>query len=340
MIKVNIDSLINNDKPKTVANDLKSRMTENQLKSLTFPDFIFLFLSVCLFIYFELFTFFAPDTYVFVKYAYLDNILRQVNINSVISNNFIFDLLTLIGDKLGFTTGTEFLLLITFTSSSFFIVKYAYFLRVGRITDVFFILLASFWAFDLNAFRLNLSLFLMMYALYNNKNKYLKMALSMLVHLMPFLILLIKRLYYLPLIIALFIPFSLFVDTSRIFTYLVNPTIMFFKSLLLVIPYLICYFDMKPSEAFTYKLMKVGESFVVSGFFLLFFNSVMAARCFEISFLLSLVANLYTPFRKEKRYMLFFFAIATFISRSYSGIYSGENNFVDDFILNSSDLFK
>lgn len=324
------DSAVNNAFYKRKINKKNNEIIS---KRFSFSMFIFLLIPLIFFFYFQLFTFFAPDTYVFVRYAVSDNLLRNISLFSITSNNFIFDLLTVVGDLLNLTTSIEFLLLIVISSALLFIAKYTFLLKIGKKRNVFIVLLASFYVLDLNQLRLNLSLFFIIILLYNNKAKFLLLTLSLLSHLMPLVVVFTRKMYYIPLIIFIILPLSLLLDISRVFAYFDNPDIKFFKSLLLCIPFIICYIGMKKSQEFNYKLMKIGVAFLLIGFFIIFYSTVMAARFFEIAFILCAIANVYKPFNKLKSAILFLFAISTFISRSIGGIYAGDNNFILEYVL-------
>tara|TARA_B100000795_G_C22764128_1_gene424922 strand:- start:541 stop:1527 length:987 start_codon:yes stop_codon:yes gene_type:complete len=326
------DSLVNNGFFNRKKINKKNNETTN--KRFSFSMFVFLLIPLIFFFYFQFFTFYAPDTYVFVRYAVSDNLLRNISLFSITSNNFIFDLLTVVGDLLNLTSSLEFLLLIVISSALLFIAKYAFLLKIGKKRNVIIVLLASFYVLDLNQLRLNLSLFFLIILLYNNKAKFLMLTLSLLSHLMPLAVIFTRKIYFIPLIIFIVLPLSLFLEVSRVFAYLDNPDLKFFKSLLLCIPYIICYVGMKKSQEFNYKLMKFGGAFLLLGFFFVFYSTVMASRFFEIAFILCAIANVYKPFNKTKSAILFLFAISTFISRSIGGINAGSNNFILEYMLN------
>lgn len=323
-------SAVNNTFYKRKINKKNNEITN---KRFSFSMFIFLLIPLVFFFYFQLFTFFAPDTYVFVKYAVSDNLSRDISLFSITSNNFIFDLLTVIGDLLNLTTSLEFLLLIVISSALLFIAKYTFLLKIGKKRNVFIVLLASFYVLDLNQFRLNLSLFFIIILVFNNKARFLKIILSFLSHLMPLLVIFTRKIYYIPLIIFTILPISLLIDISRVFAYFDNPELKFFKSLLLCIPFIVCYSGMKKSNEFNYKLMQIGVAFLLTGFFIIFYSTVMASRFFEIAFILCTIANVYKPFSKLKSATLFLFAFSTFISRSIGGINAGDNNFILEYVL-------
>lgn len=325
------DSLVNNGFFNRKKTNKKNNETTN--KRFSFSMFVFLLIALIFLFYFQFFTLFAPDTYVFVKYAVSDNLLRNISLLSITSNNFIFDLLTVIGDLLNITTSLEFLLLIVISSALLFVVKYTFLLKIGKKRNVFIVLLASFYVLDLNQFRLNLSLFFIIIFVFNNKARFLKIILSFLSHLMPLVVIFTRKIYYIPLIIFMILPLSLLLDISRVFAYFDNPELKFFKSLLLCIPFIVCYRGMKKSIEFNYKLMQIGVAFLLIGFFVIFYSTVMASRFFEIAFILSTIANVYKPFSKPKRAILFLFAISTFTSRTMGGINAGDNNFILELML-------
>ena len=324
------DSIVNNG---FIKRKINKKNNETTNKRFSFSIFIFLLIGLVLLLYFQFFTFYAPDTYVFVKYAFSDNLSRDISLFSITSNNFIFDLLTVVGDLLNLTTSIEFLFLIVVFSALLFIAKYGFLLKIGKKRNVIIVLLASFYVLDLNQLRLNLSLFFIIILLYNNKAKFLLLTLSLLSHLMPLVVVFTRKIYFIPLIIFMILPLSLFLEASRVFAYFENPDIKFFKSLLLCLPYIICFVGMKKSQEFNYKLMKVGGAFLGLGFFLIFYTTVMASRCFEVAFILCAIANVYKPFSKPKRVILFLFASSTFISRTIGGINAGDNNFILELML-------
>ena len=304
-----------------------------KLNHFSITDFLFLISSLFTFFYFQLFTFYAPDTYVFVKYAAHHNLTRDLSIKSIISNNFIFDLLTVIGDKMNLSSGFDFLIFFVCVSAILFIIKYVFLLKLGKKRDVLLVLVGSFFVMDLNMFRYGLSIFILILILLNNKNKLIKLILSFLSHLLPLIVVINRKLFYLPILFVIFFPLSYFLGESRIFDYLIDTEMKFFKSFLFGIPFLFCFYKMKKSQNFNYKLMKLGESFLILGIIFIFLQPVLAARFLETAFYLCLIANVYMPFNKFKRFVLFIFAFFGFVSRFIGGINAGSNSFISEFIL-------
>jgi hypothetical protein len=296
----------------------------------------FLFTISVLFLYFIFFTEYAPDMYVFVKYSLFDNKTKNLTIDSFINNNFIFDLIALLGYFLGLNNAFSYLSLISFFSYLLFLLKYYYLSIRGSFLSIILVFIASFLTFDLNIFRFHLAIFFLIIIYFTN-NKILKVfsfISSFSSHLFPVLFLITKRFYFLPFIFIFFI--FKFLPDSRLNLYLDGFELKFFKSFILILPSISCLTEvyLKKSISFDDKRVyfaytELSTTFLVFGIILLFFNSVIASRLFETVFYLSVVFNVFYNFSRLNYFFLYLFAILMLFSRLINGINSGDNNFIE-----------
>jgi hypothetical protein len=277
--------------------------------------FFFLFLISILFFYSVFFTEYAPDMYVFVKYALLDFKANSITIDSFLNNNFVFDSLAIIGFLLGLDNVFGFLSLISFFSYLLFLLKYYYLSGRGSFLSIVLVFIGSFLTFDINVFRFNLAIFflLLIYFLKNKIYKVISIMFSFSSHIFPLLFLISKRLYFIPIFI-IYLIISLLPET-RLNLYLDNNDFKFFKSFILIIPSLSCllevstkniyYFDNKTVFR-AYKELSV--TFLIIGLFLMFVNSVIASRLIETVFYFSIIFNVFYNFSRFNYFLLYFFA--------------------------------
>ena len=85
----------------------------------------FLIIISLLFVYIPIYTKYVPDLYVFVQYAVNDSIYRTITLESFTGNNFLFDLLILLGDFIGISDFTGWIILILSVSYIYFLFKYS-----------------------------------------------------------------------------------------------------------------------------------------------------------------------------------------------------------------------
>ena len=298
----------------------------------------FLFAATVTLIILTLFTSYAPDTYVFVKYAYDHTTDRAVQFQSLLDNNVIFDVLSVAGARLGFSTGTEYLLMLTGLNALVLLVKYGYLLRKGRLVDVVTVFAASFYALDLNLFRLNLALIILFIGL-SCKSRISRIAAQVtsgVTHFIPICATLLKRCYYIPLFLLAVVPLSVFDQKTRLYIYLLNKDLTPYKSLMFVLPFLVCYLDRRFKQRVHDPMMQVAEAFAVTGAVAIFFNTLIVARFFELAFIVTAVANVFRRFSYLPRVFLMLFALVAFAQRTSGGINAGDNNFVNEFVLDPS----
>lgn len=292
-------------------------------------SFFCVVVAMCVLGYFILFTRYAPDAYVLVRYAAVDNIERTISIQSILDNNFVFDVLTVVGDALRISSPEEYLVLTASIYCMVFIFKYYSLLKVTTFSRTALIFVISFFTFDLNMLRFNLSVMVLLYPLIFRRQgipvQY--KALSLLIHVLPLAVYVLKKLYYLP-IFAVFV-FASYLDVgdSRLFQYLDDQQMAAFKSLLYFIPVLIAFFIYKKSCPKN-DIMEIVEALAVLGLLCLPFNTAISARFVESAFYLCALWWVIYSRNQFLGVLFWLFAIASFISRYYGGINAGENDFI------------
>lgn len=295
---------------------------------------VFIAGTAALIAYLTLFTAYAPDAYVFARYAGVDNTARTVTMSSLLNNNLLYDLLTVAGDRLGFTTGLEYLLGVAIISIAVFVAKYSVLLRHGKLSDVMLLCAVSFFLIDLNQLRFNIALCLLIAGLYaTSRWRYAYLTGSALTHVVPLPLHLSQRAYYLPVIV--FVPSALVFlrDNSRLYEYINANEQGMFKSLLFVFPFLWCYFDQKFVRLQREPVMELGLAFAICGLGALAISTTVAARFFETAFVLAAWSNVIKPLSQASRVVLLVFACGALASRGIAGINAGENDFTEQFRL-------
>lgn len=303
---------------------------------------LLIFALISIFFFFSIFfTNYAPDAYIFVKYALLDNANKSLSVESLSSNNFIFDLLSLLGYGLNLTWALDFLIFYSIFLYTLFFFKYIFILNKTNIYNTLLIFASSFFTFDLNIFRFHLAILFLILALLNRSFllKYTFLFLSLVSHLFPLIFLSIKRFYFIPII---FIPFLvLYVSDSRLLLYNDGSGFVFFKSLILSIPAFSCMMEIWKKRntnisgyVFLSIYLEITISFFIIGLILIFFNTVIASRLFESIFYLSTLAVLFFRYSKFNLALLYIFSILLFFSRYINGI-SSSNIDPQDFLNNT-----
>lgn len=289
-------------------------------------------------LYFIFFTKYVPDFYVFIQYAFKDS-ARNLDIFSIISNVFLFDLFVQIGDYLAFDDFTQWIYLWSGLTVLTLSLKYYILFNSGRIYKVFIVYFASFFV-DLNQLRFNFAFILLGIAVFYRKIWFSKILIiiSSLSHVMPFLFYSIAKLrkmnmkYFICLLSILLIVILLgnysLVANSRLFDYikigngnqLPKVLILFFPSLFYII-----------NSNFKSELFYIAKSFtftiLMSGLIIFPFNFEVSARLFEFSFIFVTIMNVYYHYSYKFDFIIFFLAVAVLLSRITNGI-----NTASDFI--------
>lgn len=300
----------------------------------------FLVIISIIYIYFILFTKYVPDVYVFIQYAIKDSVNRVVDINSIISNNFLFDLMILFGDLLGLTDFIGWISLIITLSLIFLIIKYSTLIYTGRFFGVLIVYFASFFV-DLNQLRFNFGILFLFFSFYTTHN-YLKKifkALSFFSHLIPFSLYLVTFarlnfrkfiLFIIPILILLLSTgvLLLFSD-SRLLSYTsTDASAKYPKTLILFFPVLYYLMTTKISNYFFLKIKDFTYTVLTLGGVLFFFNFELSARFFEVAFIQITILNIYYKKNLTFDLLLFFLSLGVLSSRLLNGI-SNSSNFID-----------
>lgn len=278
-----------------------------------------------------LFSYYAPDAYVFVKYAFEDNIERTVDLISIINNNFLFDILVVIGDILCFTTSTDWLIFITSIYAIIFLIKYLTLVNNGKTSDVTLVYIASFFT-DLNQLRFNLAL-LLLFSLIYQKNiifKFATVVLAFFSHIVPtsFFLLTKAKKFIIPGSIAIIYILWSDLQESRLLSYTEATEFYFPKSLLLALPVTYYLFTEKRKNIISESFKNFCIPIYIAAILITYINVEMASRFFELTFIVATISNVFVRFKTITRVIFFFFAISSLISRVFFGI-SNSTNFID-----------
>jgi len=292
--------------------------------------FIFLIIISVFFFYSIFLTRLSPDLYVFVKYAIEDNIEKTISWYSIFNNNFLFDLISLIGYKFNLSSGIEYLLLVSIFVYFLFLLKYFYLLKIGSLSNVLIVFFSSFITFDINAFRFHLAIIFLIFALKQKKSKYLFLISSFFSHIFPLIFFYLKKLYFIPLILLIYImPFLI---NSRYALYFEDVQFVLFKSLILIFPSLTCLKEALNRKEINsdrlnlnYIYINLSSTFLIIGIFFLSINTVFSSRMFETVFYLSTVLNLFYNFSSKNKFLLVIFSLLLFSSRVYNGVNTSAN---------------
>lgn len=294
------------------------------------------------FYYMTLYTKYAPDTYVFVQYAVKDNLFRTIDQNSLLNNNVIFDLLTILGDLLQISTPIDWLNFITIISMFVFAVKYIFLLEKMNIFPVIIIYFSSFFV-DLNQLRFNISSILLYYIISNNgsKAKILGTIVGFSSHIMPFILYFItyarrnisKSLVgILPIfMIVIGTGFFNYLMSSRIFSYFTLSIGAYPKVLLLFFPLLLFFIQKSNGHKMRDEIVHYAMTSFIVGLALFLFNYELTARFFEIAFVAVCVANGFSDRKPPIDFILLITALTIFGSRLMSGI-STQTDFAEQYM--------
>nr|WP_314898205.1 hypothetical protein [uncultured Flavobacterium sp.] len=305
-----------------------------------FFKLLFLFSTSLIFVYFVLFTKYVPDIYVFVQYAVKDSIERTVDINSIVSNNFLFDLMILFGDAIGIMDFTDWIILIIVLSLLFFVSKYSLLIFTGRFFGVLIVYVASFFV-DLNQLRFNFGLFFLFLAFWVKK-KHLRlffMFFSFCSHLIPFFLSIVtfarlnfKKFIFIiipVLVLALTSGVFLLFSDSRLLDYAsADGSSKYPKTLILFFPVLYYLTTTKIDEYLFLNMKNFAITLLGLGFILFFVNFELAARFFEVAFIQIAILNVYYKKSLTFDLILFCLSISVLGSRLIGGI-SNSSNFID-----------
>jgi hypothetical protein len=283
-----------------------------------------------------LYTAYAPDTWVFVKYAHTDNYQRSVGLYSLLNNTVIFDLLTMMGDALALDSRSEYLRLITVVTLTMFGIKYLHYCKSASFFGITLLFVTSLITYDLNQLRFNLSLLLLLYSfrLPKGNRLYVPMqALSGLAHILPMIVFYCAKLYYLPLLVLPALLVLLEADGSRFVYYFQElGEIKYYKVLVLTIPNIIVLWHCK---SFGHKspVSELAQAFVVISIVFMPFNQALAARFVEGAYYI-LVLWWVTKGCQSKVIggMFLSFSSLMLISRLLAGVYTPDSvtNFMDE----------
>lgn len=295
----------------------------------------FLIVTSLVLAFFIKYTYYAPDAYVFVQYAYMDSIERSVDINSVISNNFIFDLMIVVGDALQFYAPKDW---ISYTITIYVIVfaaKYVFLLRNASLYPVVIVYLASFFI-DINQLRFNLALVLLFACHINmtRKKQIIFLPLSFLAHVIPVFIYIISVLKRRPAVMTVFLALFgvLFSYTgylsvlmeSRLLGYTTQEQDALPKVLLLFFPLVYGLVYLKNTDPSIVFIRDYCIVLLMIGIAIAPVNYFLTARFFETSFLIFTVFNCLSKGRRpELDLLLLVSSLAVMSSRLFSGIRAG-----------------
>ena len=271
----------------------------------------FLIVTSLVLAFFIKYTYYAPDAYVFVQYAYMDSIERTVDINSIISNNFLFDLMIVIGDILQFYTPQDW---ISYTIAVYIVVfsiKYVFLLRNAPIYPVVIVYFASFFI-DINQLRFNLAL-VILFACHINmtrKKQIVMLPLSFLSHVIPIFIYVLSILKRRPVMMTVFIAlfgvlfsytgyFSILME-SRLFGYTTQEQDSLPKVLLLLFPLVYGLVYLKNTDPSIVFIRDYCIVLLIIGIAIAPVNYFLTARFFETSFLIFTVYNCLSKGRRPE----------------------------------------
>jgi len=277
----------------------------------------------------------VPDLFVFMQYAVKDNSIRIIDINSIISNNFLFDLLIYFGDNLGFDYYTDWLILIISLTLFFIVIKYTMLLSTGRFFGVLIVYISSFFI-DLNQLRFNFGMLLIILS-YSIANKYLNYIFkffSFFCHLMPTVFEIIRNLFFnkrarglllLSFIVLLPTGFLFLFSQSRILELLYQNPSKYPKVLILFFPCVYYLKNVQIKSQFFINIKQFSFTLLTIGTLLFFINFEVSARLFEVAFTLVCILNVY--FKKSNIFDLFLLilSISVLVSRLISGINTGSD---------------
>ena len=279
-----------------------------------------------------IFTTYAPDVYVFLKWVWKDNIARDIGLHSVTNNNVLFDLSTIIFDSLYIQGAVNYLIAITVIYLIVFYLKYFHFLADVKISRILLVFVVSLTTYDINQLRFQLSLLFLLYSFIgpiSRKKRLLLRVLSFFTHLLPVMVFYTSRLAYLPILFLPGLIAMMGVFDSRFSLYFVTVDFIPFKVFLLIIPNLlsIWYYRKKHQRN---QIAELAISFTVLAVIFLPFYGLIAARFIEAGFLLFVLwFSLCNYNSKVVTGTLWFFALAMLASRLINSVNAGDNSFFD-----------
>ena len=280
-----------------------------------------------------IFTTYAPDAYVFVQYAWKDNILRDVGLHSLVSNTVLFDIGTIVFDTLNISGTANYLIAVTVVYLLVFYLKYLHFLADLSISRILLVFTASLVTYDINQLRFQLALLLVLYTIIapiSRKLKFLLHGLSFFTHILPVTVMYTARLYYLPLLLLPAVLVFLAAIESRVIVYFIPTEFIPFKVFALIIPNLICFWHYKKKHQ-SNQIAKLAFSYTLIFIFFLGFNGMLAARFLEASFFLFVVWwGLCRCRSKVLTGTLWFFSLSMLVSRLANGVSAGDPSFFFD----------
>lgn len=269
-----------------------------------------------------LFMKYSPDLFVFVNYAFVDNIEREVGFSSLVNNVFIFDLLVVIGDSLGIDNWQGWTYYIGIVYGLVFFSKYLILTLTGNLSGVALVYLASFFM-DLNQLRFNIALILVGIAIWATAKttKFILLGLSGLAHVVPPIIYIASNHVKYTIVLAIMF-FSLggLVSESRLFDYTEGIPFYLPKTLLLSLPLVLFLFK---ENVLGFKLNQLRNivffCFVIAVIFF-YFNVELSARFLETGFVVATVISVYKRFNYSTQAIFVLFSLAVIFSRFVNGI--------------------
>lgn len=294
------------------------------------PKTLLILLVSLVAVYLIVFTQFAPDVYVFHKWVWTDNIARDIGLFSLLNNNFVFDLSTIIFDGLHIQGPINYLIAIIVIYLIVFYLKYFHFLADLSISRLLLVFTASFLTYDINQLRFQASLLFLLYSFspsISSKRRLLLRGLSFPTHILPLIVFYTSRFRYLPLLFLPGLIALMGVYDSRFSLYFISEGFAAFKVFALIIPNLLsCWHYRKNYQR--NQIAELAIAFTFVGTLIVPFFGLIAARFLESGFLL--FAVWWGLCGRRSRTMtgtLWFFALTMLVSRLVTGINSGNNEF-------------
>lgn len=274
------------------------------------------------------FTRYAPDAYVFIRYAWQDNYLRTVGLHSITDNNVLFDVATVFFDLVGITELGSYLVAVVAIYILIFYLKYFHFFAQVSLSRLSLIYTASLMTYDLNQLRFQLSLLLFLYTFSSSISGarfWLLRCLSLLTHLLPAIVFYTARFRYLPLLALPGLVLLMELAGSRFIFYFTPVEFVPFKVFLLVIPNVIAFLYYKKSRDRN-KIAEFAFSFNVLFMIFIAFNGALAARFLEAGFYLYVIWWCLSSSRSRILGSIFWvFSLSMLASRLYGGISAGSS---------------
>jgi hypothetical protein len=295
-----------------------------------------------------LYTSLAPDIYVFVQQALIDNVTRSVEFSSLTSNNLIFDVLIVFGDWINISSSDGWVYLISTITLIVILVKYTLLASYSRPFGLILIFLSSI-VIDINQLRFTLAIVLIMLA-FNSKSFFSKTIFSVcsfISHIAPVLLysasLLVRYKIYISgsficlLALIMYYAQNYLIDFSRFFIYLSLGESYIPKILFVALPSFWYLYSLPRGQ----KLPPLFENLFNFSCFLLIFsipflfiNINLSARFVEIAYIFINILNSFKKINNFFDLLLLLLSLSIFISRVVSGV-SGVDEFTDRYRLES-----